>query len=358
MTIFIEKDINNKIISEYLEFNKLSFQDANLWSNTIDGFGRYTIPKSLELTSNSLLIINYPVLTKLLNWPTSKKLLIEFLKNKNKIWIWNDVDGIINLNNLKKEIVAIDNNIPNGSVCLFLDADPVSLHWVYSLQNVYVRIFPINSFLVYPRIPGSILYKTNPTKEFLFVTCKKRTRPHRNILWKELNKRVGLIDKGHVAFNEPDSFFIGESPAFGKHQLCPSMDLYLDSCLEIVPETMYKDGYFITEKTVKPIATKTPFLMVSTCRYLEYLQSMGFKTFHGIIDETYDKQHRIQDRVKLMIDQLEFISTNGAKEFYQACQPILEHNYQRLLELSGSQCSINDHFIYNCLEELGDRYLS
>ena len=358
MAIFIERH-NNGIISDYFDFNGYLYQDSNLWDNNLDGSGRYTIPDSLISTSNTLLIISCAVADDLLSWPVSKKLLIEFVTNKNKIWVWNNVDGLLRLNQLKKEAELLDKEIPMGSICFFLDGTPVSGHWIRSLQNIDIKIFPINSFLVYPRIQGSVIHKTNPTKEFLFTTYKKRSRPHRNILWKELSKRPGLKDKGHIAFHRQGDPLIGRPPTqHNTHEYHPSMDLYLDSCLEIVPETLYKDGYFITEKTVKPIATKTPLLMVSTCRYLEYLQSIGFKTFHGIIDESYDKQHRIQDRVKLMVDQLEFISANGAKEFYQACQPILEHNYQRLLELSGSQCPVNDHFIYNCLEELGDEYLS
>jgi hypothetical protein len=114
-----------------------------------------------------------------------------------------------------------------------------------------------------------------------------------------------------------------------------SMDLYRDSLVEMVPESWYKHGYFVTEKTTKPMATKTPFLILSTCFYLEYLKSLGFKTFHSLIDESYDQQYRVQDRVRLAVQSLEDIVRNGARSFYDAAQPILEHNHSRLCEIQG-----------------------
>jgi hypothetical protein len=185
----------------------------------------------------------------------------------------------------------------------------------------------------------------------MLTTIRKPGRLHRDILWNQLTAVDGLIDRGHVRSGTKR---IGTQP----HQHTwrdgyPSMDLYQDSWLEIAPERLYRDGYFITEKTVKPIATKTPFLTVSTRFYLEYLRQQGFQTFGNIIDESYDRQPLVEDRVKLMLEQLQDIIRNGSEAFYKECVPVLEHNQTRLFEISGGKQYVVDIFIAKQLEQLG-----
>jgi hypothetical protein len=93
-----------------------------------------------------------------------------------------------------------------------------------------------------------------------------------------------------------------------------------------------------------------PFMILSTCGYLQHLRDRGFRTFHGIIDESYDLEFRSQDRARKIIDQLEDIVRNGAREFYHTCMPILEHNRRMLAEIAGSWQYETDLFIYRCLE--------
>ena len=186
------------------------------------------------------------------------------------------------------------------------------------------------------------------------MTIKKSSRPHRHLLWKELAARDGILERGHVSYRRYRQGWSGDTSH--QHQWQdghPSMDLYLHSNVELVPETLYKNWYFFTEKTCKPISTCTPFLMISTRGYLGYLRDLGFRTFDHIIDESYDQQHRIQDRVRMAVDQLQEIITRGSRWFYLESRPVLEHNRKRLAELDGSWHQRTDAFLRACWEELG-----
>jgi hypothetical protein len=72
-----------------------------------------------------------------------------------------------------------------------------------------------------------------------------------------------------------------------------------------------------------------------------------------VIDERYDQQPRIQDRVRLLLEQLQDIIRNGSQSFYQACRPVLEHNQARLCEIAGRRLYDVDLFIKQNLEEDG-----
>lgn len=59
--------------------------------------------------------------------------------------------------------------------------------------------------------------------------------------------------------------------------------------IEIVLETiMDSSKIHLTEKILRPIALARPFMVVSSPGSLQYLRDYGFKTFDGLIDETYD----------------------------------------------------------------------
>ena len=113
----------------------------------------------------------------------------------------------------------------------------------------------MSSFLAQvPQIPGAKITKTNPKKDFLLTTIKKKNRPHRDILWKQLTQRPELVDRGHCVYRNATDAWVGNTAA--QHSWSdgnPSMDLYNNVWIELVPETLYKGGYYPTEKINKTI---------------------------------------------------------------------------------------------------------
>lgn len=110
------------------------------------------------------------------------------------------------------------------------------------------------------------------------------------------------------------------------HDGTPEKKYYETYNLEIVTETTVK-AHFLTEKTIKPIASKMPFLSVSSPGYLKYLRNIGYKTFSDIFDESYDNITNTALRVQAIADTLAtLVSTNQIYNLTNTCSDVLEHN--------------------------------
>jgi hypothetical protein len=110
-----------------------------------------------------------------------------------------------------------------------------------------------------------------------------------------------------------------------------NFDESADSLFYIPTETVFfGQRLHLTEKTFKPIALEMPFILVAPAGSLEYLRSYGFKTFNGIIDESYDTETndllRLEKIIKL-IKELDSLSKNEKMQIHKQCLPIVEHNY-------------------------------
>lgn len=95
------------------------------------------------------------------------------------------------------------------------------------------------------------------------------------------------------------------------------------------------DWSLITEKTYKAIFHKKPFLLLSYPNTLKILTDCGYKTFDGIIDESYDKIEDVYERIRKIVDEIERLNSLPADKFQELldkCQHIVEYNYNVLME--------------------------
>ncbi len=349
---------NNHAISpltEYWDFNSLPYERVDLWNECLDVYGRYDITEKLGAESGQVLCVSLDVFIKLLNWPQSNYSVRNFLQ-KNTIVAYSEIDAFVHCDFNSDLLNALDKSLTRPCVHILIDARPSDHHWSKNLKNISFLPIEKNWCIQMPRILGSHTHKYSNAKDFLLTTIKKRSRPHRQILWNQLKKHNGLLDRGIVHFNVPGADRIGLQP----HQHdwndgYPSMDLYRNCWLEVVPETLYKSAYFITEKTIKPIATKTPFLILSSQGYLKFIKDQGFLTFDSLIDESYDQCHRVEDRAKNLVLQLQDIVQNGAREFYEAAYPILEYNQNHLMQLVGAKTFYFDQVMADLIETVDQK---
>ena len=104
-----------------------------------------------------------------------------------------------------------------------------------------------------------------------------------------------------------------------------------DSLWHIVTETVfYYDKLHLTEKIFKPIAMKQPFMLLGAVGNLAYLKSYGFKTFDGIIDESYDTIVDNDARTEAVVAQIAWYCALSAEEkrsVIEAIAPIVEYNF-------------------------------
>jgi hypothetical protein len=105
----------------------------------------------------------------------------------------------------------------------------------------------------------------------------------------------------------------------------------VDALWHIVTETVfYYDKLHLTEKIFKPIVSKQPFMLLAAPGNLEYLRSYGFKTFEGIIDESYDNIQDHDARIESVVRQLTWycnLSDKEKNDVIRAIEPIVMHNF-------------------------------
>ena len=105
----------------------------------------------------------------------------------------------------------------------------------------------------------------------------------------------------------------------------------VDAFWHVVTETVfYHDKLHLTEKIFKPIVSKQPFMLLAAPGNLAYLRSYGFKTFAGIIDESYDDIKDNDARIEAVVSQLKWycdLSDSEKTEIQKRCESIVEHNF-------------------------------
>ena len=115
-------------------------------------------------------------------------------------------------------------------------------------------------------------------------------------------------------------------------QIVP-LSVYNKTAYSVVAETNYDNRYsFYTEKIVKPILAERLFIVFSGQHYLRNLRSLGFKTFDGIVNESYDDIENYDLRFKLACEQITYLINQPQEEILAKIRPITEYNKSVMLE--------------------------
>jgi len=120
------------------------------------------------------------------------------------------------------------------------------------------------------------------------------------------------------------------------------VDVYKNSWFSIISETNAVGHDFVTEKTGKCLYAKRIFLCLANVGHLKLLKDHGFKTFDGIIDESYDNEPDLSKKIKMLTEQIEFLSKADPLELYKQAQPILEHNFNLINDMSWQMNNIRN----------------
>lgn len=113
---------------------------------------------------------------------------------------------------------------------------------------------------------------------------------------------------------------------------------YFKSFITIVNETRFAQptGNF-SEKTFYAMKYSKPFILVAPPYTLEYIRSLGFKTFNDYFDESYDTIENHTDRmlaIYKLIDHIDSMSIDELKELNNKMANVLEHNYNKLIDFT------------------------
>lgn len=121
---------------------------------------------------------------------------------------------------------------------------------------------------------------------------------------------------------------------------------YQSTEIEVVLETLFDDDRLhLTEKSLRPIACRQPFILAATHGSLQYLRDYGFKTFDSIWDETYDTiedpYQRMQAIIQLMLE-INSRSDDQQRNDTERIQQIADHNHKHFFSKDFSDSIINE----------------
>jgi hypothetical protein len=208
-----------------------------------------------------------------------------------------------------------------------------------------------------------VLDQVNPyqVKTKIFDILLGRNKPHRTVVYNFINNNnlndqvmmTYLKGSDNISLQEqdtngwiwedvglelPDQDFTWtvtpiryQGQGMSLSQVIP-LSIYNQTAYSIVAETNYDNYYsFYTEKIVKPILAERLFIVFSGQHYLRNLRSLGFKTFDGIVDETYDSIEDNNLRFKSACEQIHYLINQPQEEILAKIRPITEHNKRVML---------------------------
>ena len=131
---------------------------------------------------------------------------------------------------------------------------------------------------------------------------------------------------------------------------------YAQIGIEIVLETLFDDTRLhLTEKTLRPIACGQPFILMATAGSLQYLRDYGFKTFEGLIDETYDTILDPAERLQAVVNEMSRIAKLDQTKklmLWHQLYKIAKFNQQLFFSTQWQQ-SIYQEFVSNLSRSIG-----
>jgi hypothetical protein len=264
-------------------------------------------------------------------------------------------------------------------------------------DNVYDFTYhPVNYFtMTWRQFNNYIEYDPTDDKN-LFLCYNRVRRTHRTLLVCELIKN-NLLDRGLVSYYNDGRSAIDDCESrqdlhYSAIQLDKNSPLILEfkdstlfqgdnfinflhhtrTFLSLVTETLTEEvlaqrgattskysSIFFSEKTYKPIATFQPFMIVACKDHLKYLRDLGYKTFNDFWSEDYDTVNDFDQRIRLIISELQKLSKLSVYELIDLKKemlPIILHNNTVYNEFRNTHGNDIDTVLYNIIEKIYQQF--
>jgi hypothetical protein len=193
-------------------------------------------------------------------------------------------------------------------------------------------------------------------RPYKFLFLNGRARPHRRALlqrlepllgqalWTNLDSAAGTVQTLPAEYEYP-AYRNNTTQAEGyvKYDLFGNEwgEIYLtaapyrDSYFSLVTETVFEYPYtFRTEKTAKPLMMGHPFIVAANTGFYRDLRNLGFKTFHDLVDETFDAIEDNALRLERVAAEVEWICSQDLAAFAREAYNVCKYNQQHQAELA------------------------
>jgi hypothetical protein len=292
----------NGLVVEFLERYKIWQDHRNFYKDPAhavaeishDGIPCFYYRDIKNINSSSSPLIAIDCLTEGLH---SKEFFERYNKNKKYILFCNGTWDT------SYHHIDIDYVLVQSHFVLYLAAD------VYNSPNRFGYYIDKN-------------YDFEGSKPYSFVSTIGNVRKERTIVVDKLTQslahrkfilRYSGVDHG-LPGNHLDviNFELGKFDPYTSilekyhHNVSQSLPItmYNAANFNLVVETDldYQHSFFLTEKTIKVLATGMPFVSVSTPEFLTNIRSLGFETYHSLWDESYDQETDYFKRIDMIVD--------------------------------------------------------
>jgi len=114
----------------------------------------------------------------------------------------------------------------------------------------------------------------------------------------------------------------------------PMLKARINSIFEVVSETRWFGEHFLSEKTFNPIALGKPVIILAASGMLKSFRKLGFKTFNGYVDESYDNIENDAERTLAIVKELvrlKNMRNNNTTDFnslVENCDVIAQYNLE------------------------------
>jgi len=106
----------------------------------------------------------------------------------------------------------------------------------------------------------------------------------------------------------------------------------------MIETTIHNDFAMFSEKEAKPIVAQRPFIIFGAWRQLEAFRSLGFKTFHEVIDESYDLIEDKTTRWQKALDSMLALTEKDPVYVYEQLRDVLSHNKSHFEDTEWKRC--------------------
>lgn len=136
-----------------------------------------------------------------------------------------------------------------------------------------------------------------------------------------------LIPK--LPMQDPETIY---NPPYYNYDNSALLAMYPDIFVDIVSEpNVAGNSFFFTEKLVRAILLKKPFIVMGPRDFLCHFRQMGFKTFYDFWSEDYDG-YELKERYTRILQLINSLATrDDLSQVYTQMESILEHNRQLIL---------------------------
>lgn len=274
-------------------------------------------------------------------------------------------------------------SIPYNKIIYMVAAADVSKEYKNFIEEYNIgkdkQISVLYAHHVYKRFKHDVdlsAFKYPPSKKVKkFLSLNRRWREHRVMLVSLLSER-NLIKDGFVSLGimhdekeKAQSVLLSDEMINGYLKIKSNLPLQIDdvdltinqfqmnslpilfyqqSCFSLVSSTMalqtQEPSVGFTEKEIKPILAKHPFIIWNRPGVLKHLQNMGFLTFQPWFDESYDNEFDDIKRLEKIIDEVDRLCSYSFEDWekiLQEMKPVLDHNYNRLINYTADHCYFN-----------------